>query len=80
MAQIASSSVRLATMDELIKNILPNFLAPIPHPDTLRAWFDRAKVRRLKSNPTARRGGGTVYYVVSDVEKLLRSFAAPIAA
>ena len=34
---------------------------------------DAAGVQRIKSNPTAKRGGGTIWYSVSDVEKLLRS-------
>lgn len=68
-----NSTARLATLDQLIENILPLFLSPVPSRDTLRAWFDEAKIPRFKSNPTAKRGGGTVFYSVAGVEKLLRS-------
>jgi len=66
-------NVRLATMGELRENILPNFIAPLPSVDTLRAWFDEAKIPRMKSNPSARRGGGKVYFSVAAVEKFFRS-------
>ena len=64
---------RLATLAELRKNLLPSYLSPVPHPDTLRAWFDDANVTRLKTNPRARRGGGVVYYSVAGVERLMKS-------
>jgi len=72
MIETQSTSARLATLDQLIENILPNFLAPIPSRDTLRDWFDRAGVQRMKANPGAQRGGGPCYYLVADVEKLMR--------
>jgi hypothetical protein len=68
-----NTTVRLATLDQLIQSILPNFLSPIPSRETLRAWFDRAKIPRFKANPAARRGGGPVFYSVAAVEKFLRS-------
>lgn len=64
---------RLATLDQLKVTVLPLFLDPLPHDDTLRATFDREKVPRFKSNPTAKRGGGPVYYSVSAVEKIYRN-------
>lgn len=67
------NTARMATLDQLIKDTLPLFLSPVPSKDTLRAWFDRAKVPRFKPNPSAKRGGGPVYYSVAAVEKLLRS-------
>lgn len=77
MANESFPNVRLATIAELRTNILPHFLAPVPTPETLRAWFDAAKIPRFKSNPTAKRGGGTTYYSVAAVEKLLRSRTLP---
>lgn len=65
-------AARLASLDELIENTLPNFLSPVPGRDTLRTWFERASIPRLKANPTATRGGGKVFYSVSAVEKLLQ--------
>jgi hypothetical protein len=65
--------MRLATMDELIKNVIPLFICPVPCRETLRSWFDAAKVPRFKANPLAKRGGGPCYYQVAAVEKLLRS-------
>lgn len=70
---ISNQTARLATLGELRENILPNFLAPVPSNETLRDWFDKAGIPRFKSNPTARKGGGTVFYSVAAVEKLFRS-------
>jgi hypothetical protein len=72
MYEIKTGTARLATLDELIQNVIPLFLSPVPSRDTLRDWFDRAKIPRFKVNPTARRGGGRVYYSIPAVEKLLR--------
>jgi len=63
---------RTATLAQLRETLLPSYLDPVPHDDTLRAWFDRAQIPRLKSNPHAKRGGGLVYYSVAAVEKMLR--------
>jgi hypothetical protein len=71
------TGVRLATLEELVKNILPNFLSPVPSRETLRDWFDQAQIPRLKANPTAKRGGGKVFYSVSAVEKFLRASTMP---
>ena len=71
------SHARLATLDQLIETLIPAFLAPPPSRETLRDWFDSARIPRFKSNPTARRGGGPVYYSVSAVEKFLQSRTLP---
>lgn len=68
-----NSTARLATLDEILKTTLPAFLSPVPPRDTVRAWFDAAKIPRFKSNPLAKRGGGTVFYSVPAVEKYFRS-------
>ena len=68
-----NNTARLATLDQLIETTLPNFIQPIPTRDTLRNWFDAAKIPRFKSNPSAQRGGGPCYYSVPAVEKFLRS-------
>ncbi len=62
----------MATLDELIRTTLPPLLAPVPCRDTLRQWFDDARIPRFKANPVARRGGGAVYYNVPAVEALFR--------
>jgi hypothetical protein len=64
---------RLASLDQLIENVLPQFIMPVPSRETLRQWFEQAHVPRFKANPLARRGGGAVYYSVAAVEKLLRT-------
>ncbi len=71
------TSARLATLDQLIRSVLPNFLDPIPSRETLRAWFDGARIPRFQANPSAKRGGGPVFYSVSAVEKFLRSRTLP---
>lgn len=72
-----NSNARLATLDELLLTTIPAFLSPVPCRETLRAWFDEAKIPRFKANPLAKRGGGPVYYSVAHVEKLLRSRTFP---
>jgi hypothetical protein len=71
------TTARLATLDALRENTLPVFIQPVPSNETLRAWFDAAKIPRFKSNPTARRGGGAVWYSVAAVEKFFRSRTVP---
>lgn len=65
-------SARLATLDQLLQITIPVFLSPVPPRHTVRAWLDGARIPRFKANPTARRGGGHVYYSVAAVEKFLR--------
>ncbi len=72
-----STTARLATLDQLQREILPNFLDPVPSRDALRALFDRARVPRFKTNPLAKRGGGFVFYSVAAVEKLFRAQTLP---
>ena len=65
--------IRLASLDILRKDVLPQFISPVPTKPTLRTWFDAANIPKLKSNPHAKRGGGPVFYSVAAVERLLRS-------
>jgi hypothetical protein len=74
---IESSSARLATLNQLLQTLIPAYLAPPPSHETLRAWFDQARVPRFKANPAAKRGGGPVFYSVAAVEKLLQSRTLP---
>jgi hypothetical protein len=71
------TNARLATLEELRANMLPQHIAPVPCSVTLRSWFDAAQIPRLKSNPLAKRGGGKCFYSVAHVEKFLRSRLAP---
>lgn len=75
-----NSTARLATLDQLIETILPAFFVKVPTKETLRSWFDEARIPRFKQNPLAKRGGGPVYYSVSAVEKWLRARMLPKAA
>jgi hypothetical protein len=77
MLEIQNNGARLATLDVLRQTTVPAFLNPQPSRDTLRAWFDEARIPRFKANPAAKRGGGPVYYSVAAVEKLLRSKTIP---
>jgi hypothetical protein len=72
-------SSRFATLLTVKTDILPNYLAPqdVPTDETLRSWFDTAKIPRIKTNPAAVRGGGTVYYSAPAIEKYLRSRLLP---
>ena len=66
---VSLPQARLATLEQLLETTIPAFLSPPPSRETLRAWFDAARIPRFKSNPTAKRGGGTVFYSVAGVEK-----------
>jgi hypothetical protein len=77
MNDIQPTSSQLATLDQLIQTLIPAYLMPPPGRETLRDWFDKARIPRFKSNPTAARGGGPVYYSVSAVEKFLQSHTLP---
>ena len=72
-------TARLASLDQLLENIVPAYFAPPPGKATLRSSFDSAKVPRFKSNPTCKRGGGIVFYSVAHVEKFFKSFTVPPA-
>jgi hypothetical protein len=71
------NSARLASLDGLLQTVIPAYFDPVPSRETLRDWFDQARIPRFKSNPAARRGGGTVFYSVAAVEKFLQSRTLP---
>jgi hypothetical protein len=71
------STARLASLKELREHVLPNYLLRIPSDETLRAWFDAAKIPRFKANPTCLRGGGYVHYQVSAIERYFERRTAP---
>jgi len=75
--QSTNTSARLASLEGLLQTTIPAFLHPVPSRETLRDWFDKARIPRFKSNPTAKRGGGTVFYSVSAVEKFLLNRTLP---
>jgi len=75
--QSNNTSARLASLEGLLQTTIPAFLHPVPSRETLREWFDKARIPRFKSNPSAKRGGGTVFYSVSAVEKFLQSRTLP---
>ena len=77
MNTIQNNSARLATINQLLQTVIPAYLTPAPSAFTLRVWFDKARIARFKSNPTAKRGGGTVFYSVAGVEKFLQSRTLP---
>lgn len=70
-------SARLATLEQLVQTLIPAYLAPTPSHETLRDWFDTARIPRFKANPTAKRGGGPVFYSVAAVEKFLQTRTLP---
>ena len=70
-------SARLATLEQLVKTLIPAYLTPTPSHETLREWFDAARIPRFKANPAARRGGGPVFYSVAAVEKFLQTRTLP---
>ena len=73
----SNSSARLATLQTLRQTTLAVYLEPVPSNETLRAWFDSARIPRFQNNPAAKRGGGPVFYSVAAVEKFLRARTIP---
>lgn len=69
----APTNVRMVSLEVLLKEVLPNFVQPVPSKVALRKWLDAANVKRFKPNPIAKRGGGPCYYEVAGVEKMLRN-------
>lgn len=68
---------RLATLAVLLapSGLVHAYLQPPPAPKAFRRWLDQAAVPRLKANASARHGGGTVWYHVAAVERLIRAKA-----
>lgn len=73
----SNSSARLATLEQLVQTLIPAYLNPTPTRETLRDWFDAARIPRFKANPAAKRGGGPVFYSVAAVEKFLQTRTLP---
>lgn len=73
----AVSTARVASLAEIRNTVVSAFMQPVPSVETLRDWFDAARIPRFKSNPTAKRGGGPVFYSVAHVEKFLRARLLP---
>lgn len=77
-------NARFANLTELLP-VVETWLCPVPCRASLVRIFDAAGIPRFKANPTAKRGGGPVYYSVAAVEKYFRSRAnlrgglAPVA-
>ena len=72
-----NTTARLATLDQLAQTLIPAYLTPVPSHETLRDWFDTARIPRFKANPAAKRGGGPVFYSVAAVEKFLQTRTLP---
>ena len=70
-------TARLASLDGLLETVIPAFITPPPSRETLREWFDEARIPRRKANPAAKRGGGLVYYSVAAVEKFFQTRTLP---
>ena len=70
-------TARLASLDGLLETVIPAYLNPTPSRETLREWFDTARIPRFKANPAAKRGGGPVFYSVAAVEKFLQTRTLP---
>ena len=70
-------AARMANLETLRETTIAVYLQPVPSAETLRQWFDAARIPRFKSNPTAKRGGGPVFYSVAAIEKYFRSRTLP---
>jgi len=73
----SNQPARLATLETLRQTTVAVFINPVPSRESLRAWFAAANIPRFKSNPSAKRGGGPVFYSVAHVEKFFRARTLP---
>jgi hypothetical protein len=71
--QCYEMTARLASLDVLLETVVPQFFSPPPSRLALRTWLDDARIPRFKTNPLAKRGGGSVFYSVAHVEKFFRA-------
>lgn len=77
MQKTSNPTARLASLDGLRETLIPAYLTPVPSRETLRDWFDAARIPRFKANPAAKRGGGPVFYSLAAVEKFLQARTLP---
>ena len=68
-----TSTAHVATMEQIRSNVIAAYMDPPPAVATLRRWFNASRIPRMKANPSAKRGGGPVYYSVPAVENMLRA-------
>jgi hypothetical protein len=66
---------KLATVDQLMATVVSDYLDPVPTRRYLVDLFKKENISTMKANPNARNGGGTVWYSVDQVERLLRQKA-----
>lgn len=71
----ATPKARLATANELRKTTFTTYFDPPPSLKTIGRFLRAARVPRIKANPLAKRGGGTVFYHVAAVERAIRERA-----
>lgn len=67
-----AASARMESLASLRSGLVSRYLHPVPCLRTLQQWFSRAKLRSIKANPRAKRGGGVVYFNRAAVERYLR--------
>lgn len=73
------SSPRLISLERVRAELLPGWFDPVPSPAATRKFLNRAGVRRFKTNPAAKAGGGHCFYVLTDIEEALsRRICRPI--
>lgn len=59
----------------MMRTLVPLYFSPAPSLKTFSRFLKKAKIPRIKANPTALRGGGTAYYHVAAVERAIRERA-----
>jgi hypothetical protein len=67
---------RLGTLNHIVEHVLPRYLSNPVCKATARQWLRRWNVPALKTNPSAKRGGGAVLYPLSRVEARLREMSS----
>jgi hypothetical protein len=69
------ATARMAWLDVIQKEVVPQFIQPTPCRAPLKKRFKN--LPRFKSNPCAKRGGGTLFYNVAGVERFLKQRTLP---
>src|SRR5262245_13397135 len=60
--QIDPRAPVMVTAQVLCREVLPDYMKPVPTPETLHEMLRRAGIKGVQANPRAAHGGGPIYY------------------
>ena len=69
--QTGMPRTRTATVDVLLKLLVPHYVQPVPHRNTLKAWLKAAGIEKIKVGGCDGGRWASVYYNVAQAEAML---------